>query len=98
MDMSERSWFYTKGSPDMSNPARPSQVSTFIFSDDHTAPRLSTAERALIEAQSAAQGETGGLTCPNCRQRCRYGELSCPQCGMMFSAGGKTQQMKDEES
>jgi len=61
----------------------------------HTLPQLSSAERALLQA-SVSANTVVGFECPNCGTSCKHGELACPKCNILFSAGGKTNKLDNE--
>jgi FHA domain-containing protein len=64
--------------------------------EDPTLPRLSDAERSLLEKASFLDASDARLRCPNCQQRYRPGELACPHCGILLAAGVSTTKLGGE--
>ncbi len=61
---------------------------------DDTDPRLSAAERKLLEEARLRGVATGKLQCPVCQENYTPGELTCPRCGTVLDTGGQTIQLE----
>ncbi len=68
-----------------------------VAHEDPTMPRLSDAERALLENVKLPDVPQSRLQCSNCLQPYRPGELACPHCGMLLAAGVTTTKLEDEK-
>jgi FHA domain len=56
---------------------------------------LAPAERALMDPRGGVNPKSADRRCPNCQATYLPGALVCLDCGILFSAGGKTKKIGD---
>src|SRR5215218_5269928 len=81
----------------MSDATRTSSAAASTTNEDPTIPYRSDAERLSMEADGALHDATEKALCANCQHPLRFGELTCPHCGIALSAVGKTNKISVED-